>query len=335
MHNGYYRKTTLGSLGAPDIPVKRGHTGAWSLPAETQVNSDLTVHAMYTANVYGVTFTSESAVEGWEEENGAYALRVQMAYGAAVSYYAGGTLFASASVSDGANVFALPEIPVWNGKEGAWTQISVSERGAEFYAEYPLDSVVYSSEITFTYNGAKYDSYRQQYEGEYSLITPVAEGYTFLGWYDKNDGWKRVEKLSPTADAGVTEVEALWISDAKVSVSGSRDRSRAYGRRSRRRVCERGGNFRFLPLLRKQQYRLRFRGVKQRQNQRIYGIPFFGRIHPSVRQQKLWACRCDGYLYVRRYDLYHGRGSWLYGILKEKRKEISAFFLYHFACVYA
>ncbi len=223
VHNGYYQKTTLGSLGAPDIPVKRGHTGAWSLPAETQVNSDLTVHAMYTANVYGVTFTSESAVEGWEEENGAYALRVQMAYGAAVSYYAGGTLFASASVSDGANVFALPEIPVWNGKEGAWTQISVSERGAEFYAEYPLDSVVYSSEITFTYNGAKYDSYRQQYEGEYSLITPVAEGYTFLGWYDKNDGWKRVEKLSPTADAGVTEVEALWISDAKVSVSGSRD----------------------------------------------------------------------------------------------------------------
>lgn len=223
VRNGYYRKTTLGMLGMPAVPAERGYKGAWSLPADTVVNSDLTVEAVYTANYYDVTFTSKNYLDGWDEENGLYVKKTSMAYDTVVNFYADGTSFASAKVSDGGNVFALPAIPEKDGVAGEWTQIDLAGNYGAFYAEYPVGEIVYSSAIAFTYEGETYTSYRVNAEENPTLIAPdTVNGYTFLGWYDKNKGWIKKDSLTPADIAYGAELEALWLSDAKVTVTGSR-----------------------------------------------------------------------------------------------------------------
>ena len=104
--------------------------------------------------------------------------------------------------------------------------------GASFAAVYELDTVVYKSLVGYTVgDGTTYSSdnpYMAQLIGNYTLVTPEAEGYEFLGWWQQGaDGsWTKITSVSVSSgdQAVITTVEALWKtgSDLSVSVSASK-----------------------------------------------------------------------------------------------------------------
>ena len=59
---------------------------------------------------------------------------------------------------------------------------------------------------------------------QYALATPVAEGYTFLGWFmqDENGNLTKVTELSYSGTGGKTvEVEALWVKNLTLATTAS------------------------------------------------------------------------------------------------------------------
>ena len=224
--------TYLDEIGPDEIPA--GYGKGWENVA---VTGNMTVTA-YTPNLYDVVFVSGGEISGWlycngGEYAGTWIYETQMYYGSVVNFYGfGNDLLEEHAYTVGlSNVITLPAVPEYCGKSGSWNPV-VSATGASFAAVYELDTVVYKSAVGYTVgDGTTYSSdnpYMAQLIGNYTLVTPAAEGYEFLGWWQQGaDGsWTKITSVSVSSgdQAVITTVEALWKtgSDLSVSVSASK-----------------------------------------------------------------------------------------------------------------
>ncbi|MBR7186398.1 MAG: hypothetical protein IKD43_02795, partial [Clostridia bacterium] len=179
-----------------------------------------------TINTFTVLFFSESDLdqegeENWMENGNGYFVReMTMEYDAKISFYAMGDLLGEIYTVTGSAEILLPAVPPYPEDAsliGRWAA-KISEREAVFTAQYPLDiAVYYVSEIAFTLNGNTAISYTAYDEtltsGGYTLITPYAEGYTFLGWYECVNGiWQEAS----TEELVDHTFEALWMENLKI-----------------------------------------------------------------------------------------------------------------------
>ena len=223
--------TYLDEIGPEEIPT--GYSKGWENVA---VTGNMTVHA-YAPNLYDVTFVSDGEISGWQyfdegEYAGKWIYETQMYYDSVVNFYGFGNSLLEEHTVGLSNVITLPAVPVYGGKSGSWNP-TVSETGASFAAVYELDTVVYKSAVGYTVGGSgtTYTSdnpYMAQLIGDYTLETPAAEGYEFLGWWQQSAGgtWSKITSVSVSSgdQAVITTVEALWKtgSDLSVSVSASK-----------------------------------------------------------------------------------------------------------------
>ncbi len=222
------------------IEAAEGHNRSWP---ETPVTGNMTVEYNDVLQVYNVVFRSSFEIAGFDRATegtyaGSWIKRAYMEYGASVEFlgFGGARLEENCTVIGAAQwdeetgeyreiIIDVPEVPALDGgKTGSWAEPIVTMSGAAFNAEYPFDTVVYHSEVAF--EGLQPDgTLTVQYAEKYSVIEPTAEGYTFLGWFVRGDGWDRApaELEVSTGEPVRYELEALWMKNATLTVSGNRE----------------------------------------------------------------------------------------------------------------
>ena len=171
-------------------------------------------------DLYTVTIIAPCALgPSWEKnEDGTYSVSVQMFADSAISLVYGENTYTfrvtgENCVFDLTAIEGLPQNMLWEEGTFEYTADDSSIR-------VPLapDTVTYrSSGVNFTLGGAENVSETTvEFDGTYTLETPAAEGYTFLGWYvlDENGNPVRVTEISYSVVGGAnTTVEALWASN--------------------------------------------------------------------------------------------------------------------------
>ena len=171
-------------------------------------------------DLYTVTIIAPCALgPSWEKnEDGTYSVSVQMFADTAISLVYGENTYTfrvtgENCVFDLTAIEGLPQNMLWEEGTFEYTADDSSIR-------VPLapDTVTYrSSGVNFTLGGAENVSETTvEFDGTYTLETPAAEGYTFLGWYvlDENGNPVRVTEISYSVVGGAnTTVEALWASN--------------------------------------------------------------------------------------------------------------------------
>ena len=239
--DGYTQNTLYSTLIYPDLPDDGkefyvdnmdllGAEVGKVLPADT-------FYAQQYKHMYTVTFWSEEEIgEGWnlDEGRGLWKYTYDMEYGAQVTFKAKGEEFAAAYTvtNDDMQEVTLPsEKPAY--AEGVdvksrWT-VNFNQTGTEFTVLYEIDTVTYQSVVEFKVDGETlYNEYSGQFtEDTYTLITPTAEGYTFLGWYQKTDsGWEQVTAVNKGKDTPIDIiVEALWIENGQVTLNATKKKT--------------------------------------------------------------------------------------------------------------
>ncbi len=182
-----------------------------------QITEDISVGI---PDLYTVTIVAPYALgSDWEKnEDGTYSAAVQMFANSSISLMYGEnryvfTVTAENTVFDLTELEGLPQNMLWEKGLFEYTANDSSIR-------IPLapDTVTYrSSGVNFTLGEAENVSETTvEFDSAYTLETPAAEGYTFLGWYvlDENGNPVRVTDVSYSVVGGVnTTVEALWASD--------------------------------------------------------------------------------------------------------------------------
>ncbi|MDE5896394.1 MAG: hypothetical protein K2H43_01110, partial [Clostridia bacterium] len=228
------RSQYVDEIAAVTVPEKRGYTGVW---AHEEVRSNMTVYPVYTPNFYSVLFQSAQKIDGWDYDSASntYFLVRDMLYGAEVRLYEGNRLADGAVlngqlnpyvVTDGDNVVVLPEYDTGR----VWTRFDISASAAEFFSYNTPDIITYKSDVAFSIGSTDCGTeYSLEYENEFVLPdageVSCAEGYVFLGWYQKTDaGWVQVTELTYShGRASETVVEALWqVSATSLNVTGKR-----------------------------------------------------------------------------------------------------------------
>ena len=200
----------------PEGCEKEGYALSWS-----EIGTDGSVYAVYTPKLYDVTFLSPVPLgEDWTKAEGGYTLTVQMEYGATVAV-AFGDARREFTVGTQDNIVdlaaAVGDAPVlW---EGASAEILAS--GASVAVPLMPDTVIYTSTVAFTAVGGaeSIDEYtaQAQFEAAYTLMTPSADGYTFLGWLTQDGAC--VTDLAYTGGGKETTLSALWVSDVSVAAT--------------------------------------------------------------------------------------------------------------------
>ena len=179
-------------------------------------------------DLYTVTIIAPCALgSSWEKnEDGTYSVSVQMFADSAISLVYGENTYTfrvtgENCVFDLTAIEGLPQNMLWEEGTFEYTADDSSIR-------VPLapDTVTYrSSGVNFTLGGAENVSETTvEFDGTYTLETPAAEGYTFLGWYvlDENGNPVRVTEISYSVVGGAnTTVEALWASNIQISATAS------------------------------------------------------------------------------------------------------------------
>lgn len=198
-------------------PEKAGYSFVgWDVPDGT-VKGDVTVKAVFEANEYTVTVVSEFSIEAFGFTGGESGYTIVYRYDTVLFLPVGkgsGERYLKAFVdADGTSYDRI---------ENILSDITLSAVWAK------SDQVVYTSTVTFTYNGTTYGSegLTQTYGGEYTLITPEAEGYLFFGWFEKTEeGYRQVTCLQGSEQGITTVAEAVWVSDITVSLTASKKTS--------------------------------------------------------------------------------------------------------------
>ncbi len=179
-------------------------------------------------DLYTVTIIAPCALgPSWEKnEDGTYSVSVQMFADSAISLVYGENTYTfrvtgENCVFDLTAIEGLPQNMLWEEGTFEYTADDSSIR-------VPLapDTVTYrSSGVNFTLGGAENVSETTvEFDGTYTLETPAADGYTFLGWYvlDENGNPVRVTEISYSVVGGAnTTVEALWASNIQISATAS------------------------------------------------------------------------------------------------------------------
>ena len=170
--------------------------------------------------MYEVTFyTTDVALGkqfGWDYDGAEhrYYHSQEMKYGADID------LGGKHHTVTGVTQFELAASPISDGgRVGEWQGTpEITGDGAKFKATYPA-IITYQSEVQFTIEGYEATSadgiwsYTTQFNAtDYKLLTPTSDGYTFLGWYFKDEnGWRQITQLNASEVSTIT-VEALWAS---------------------------------------------------------------------------------------------------------------------------
>ena len=179
-------------------------------------------------DLYTVTIIAPCALDpSWEKnEDGTYSVSVQMFADSAISLVYGENTYTfrvtgENCVFDLTAIEGLPQNMLWEEGTFEYTADDSSIR-------VPLapDTVTYrSSGVNFTLGGAENVSETTvEFDCTYTLETPAADGYTFLGWYvlDENGNPVRVTEISYSVVGGAnTTVEALWASNIQISATAS------------------------------------------------------------------------------------------------------------------
>lgn len=217
----------LSQLQYPDLSAyeREGYTLTWN----DSIGADGTIEATYTPKLYDVTFVSpERLGDDWTlQADGSFALTMQMYYDAEVELRWGDGSH-TFTVGSGSNVFDLGAVigdarVLWNE-----TELDLLANGATILIPLTPDTVIYTSNgVSFTLGEAtNVTSEEVTFDMSYTLETPVAQGYTFLGWFVQEGGeYRYVTELAYTGGGTSTTVSALWVSNVTVSASGSRTSS--------------------------------------------------------------------------------------------------------------
>ena len=212
----------LSQLSYPDLSgyAREGYTLAWS----DSIAEDGTISAAYTPKRYDVTFVSpEKLGDDWTlQADGSYTLAMQMDYDAKVEIRWGESSH-TFTVGTQNNVFDLGAVVgdsqvVWNG-----TELDLLANGATILIPLMPDTVIYTSNgVSFTLGEAtNVTTAEATFDMTYTLETPAADGYTFLGWYMVGEnGLTEVTSLSYTGGGNETTVSALWMSNLQANVTG-------------------------------------------------------------------------------------------------------------------
>lgn len=205
---------------------KEGHTLEWK---EFFFAPGGTVEAVNTPNLYDVTFICPvKAGDAWTAAgDGTYRYTTQMLYGSqAVLQW--GDKSAEFYVGAADNVFDLGKTI---GDEVLWNemQFDLAANGAVMRVPLAPDTVVYtSSGVSFSLAGSALTEYATaEFDAQYTLLEPAAEGYTFLGWYIMEEGTPvRLTQLLYAGGGNETTLSAMWISDlANGTITTSTDGS--------------------------------------------------------------------------------------------------------------
>ena len=218
----YNGSSMLSQLSYPDLSgyAREGYTLAWS----DSIAEDGTISAAYTPKRYDVTFVSpEKLGDDWTlQADGSYTLAMQMDYDAKVEIRWGESSH-TFTVGTQNNVFDLGAVVgdsqvVWNG-----TELDLLANGATILIPLTPDTVIYTSNgVSFTLGEAtNVTTAEATFDMTYTLETPAADGYTFLGWYMVGEnGLTEVTSLSYTGGGNETTVSALWMSNLQANVTG-------------------------------------------------------------------------------------------------------------------
>ena len=218
----YDGSSMLSQLSYPDLSgyAREGYTLAWS----DSIAEDGTISAAYTPKRYDVTFVSpEKLGDDWTlQADGSYTLAMQMDYDAKVEIRWGESSH-TFTVGTQNNVFDLGAVVgdsqvAWNG-----TELDLLANGATILIPLMPDTVIYTSNgVSFTLGEAtNVTTAEATFDMTYTLETPAADGYTFLGWYMVGEnGLTEVTSLSYTGGGNETTVSALWMSNLQANVTG-------------------------------------------------------------------------------------------------------------------
>ena len=218
----YNGSSMLSQLSYPDLSgyAREGYTLAWS----DSIAEDGTISAAYTPKRYDVTFVSpEKLGDDWTlQADGSYTLAMQMDYDAKVEIRWGESSH-TFTVGTQNNVFDLGAVVgdsqvVWNG-----TELDLLANGATILIPLTPDTVIYTSNgVSFTLGETtNVTTAEATFDMTYTLETPAADGYTFLGWYMVGEnGLTEVTSLSYTGGGNETTVSALWMSNLQANVTG-------------------------------------------------------------------------------------------------------------------
>ena len=218
----YDGSSMLSQLSYPDLSgyAREGYTLAWS----DSIAEDGTISAAYTPKRYDVTFVSpEKLGDDWTlQADGSYTLAMQMDYDAKVEIRWGESSH-TFTVGTQNNVFDLGAVVgdsqvVWNG-----TELDLLANGATILIPLMPDTVIYTSNgVAFTLGEeTNVTTAEATFDMTYTLETPAADGYTFLGWYMVGEnGLTEVTSLSYTGGGNETTVSALWMSNLQANVTG-------------------------------------------------------------------------------------------------------------------
>ncbi len=225
-----------------DCPQTDEEGKVYIWPHKEVTSSELDISPVYVTELQNVTFRSDVKLDDrWVEEyedgepTGKYVFKTQLYLESKVYYRDYNGLIRTDIVEAGDNLFDLPtggDIYSIGNRKGEWKSTSYyyDPYGFTFTAEYGEDTIVYYSEIPFKIEKGDGDfsiynaktEYPENYQGSYTPWTPVADGYTFLGWYtkDANGKWSKVsDTLDLAAAETTTRVEALWVTETNEGLS--------------------------------------------------------------------------------------------------------------------
>ncbi len=222
--NTLYSELTYPALPAETPEFKYAWPSTLTLGNEIPANN--IILATESKKLYSVKLTSDSDLgEGWEQDGDVWTHTAEMEYGAKI--VAGSQEF---TVTDTETEFLikLEYVPTVGSRAGHWQKNpEITAQGMQLIPEYDADTIVYKSDVAFTAEGVENATteHTATFGTTYTLITPQAEGHTFLGWFMKNaEGkWVEVKTLELGAEVATTEVEALWAkTQYGFSMSGNR-----------------------------------------------------------------------------------------------------------------
>lgn len=169
-------------MDVPEIPNKEGHLAVWSVTDFTNITSNLSVNAIYTADLMTVTFKMNG-------QSDIVAIRV-------VPY--GGTL------TD------IPVAPYKEGYTGIWDKdFSNITSHITVTGRYQINQYTVSFD---TNGGDPFDSITQDY-GTLITAKPNKNGSTFMGWYDVSTTFKYTNV--PGHDI---TLYAMWFDDNNIII---------------------------------------------------------------------------------------------------------------------
>ena len=228
----------------PDVPEKEGHTGEWNVTDFSEIKQDLTVNAVYTANILTVTFvaagqtvatrqvlygsplTDIPAVPEKVGHTGAWSvtdfseikqdLTVNAVYTAktmTVTFVAAGQTVATRQVLYGSPLTDIPAVPEKVGHTGAWSVTDFSEIKQDLTV-----NAVYTAKtmtVTFVADGQTVATRQVSYGSTLTDIPAVPEKEGHTGEWNVTDFSEIKQNLTVNAVYKIKTMTVTFVADGQ------------------------------------------------------------------------------------------------------------------------